>query len=115
MSFLKNLSPIRAARDLWRFLDSRPRYELYMLLPAMLLVIGVLYAFYKDSHFEREYKPNIIYVKSWRLDRSDEEIAAQAKIDNAERDKQRAELEKKQLKRQQEFQKVDNSLKSWGF
>ena len=82
---------------------------------ALLIVVGILYAFYKDSHFEREYKPNIIYVKSWPLNRSDEEIAAQAKIDNAERDKQRAALAKKQKERQEGFQKLDNSLKEWGF
>ncbi len=115
MTFLKYLSPIRALRDLWRFLERRPRHELYMMVPAMLLVVGVIYAFYKDSHFEREYKPNIIYVKSWPLNRSDEEIAKQAAIDKVERGKQRAALEKKQKARQQEFQKLDNTLQSWGF
>ena len=115
MTFLKYLSPIRAMRDLWRFLGNRPRHELYLMVPALLIVVGILYAFYKDSRFEREYKPNIIYVKSWPLNRSDEEIAAQAKIDNAERDKQRAALAKKQKERQEGFQKLDNSLKEWGF
>jgi hypothetical protein len=115
MSFLKYLSPIRAMRDLWRFLDGRPRHELYMMVPALLLVVGVIYAFYKDSHFEREYKPNIIYVKSWPLNRSDEEIAKQAAIDKVELDKRRAALEKKQKERQESFQRVDNSLKAWGF
>lgn len=115
MSFLKYLSPLRALRDLWRFIDSRPRHELYMMVPAMLLVVAVIYAFYKDSHFEREYRPNIIYVKSWPLNRSDEEIRAQAAIDKVRLDKARAELEAMQKKRQQEFQKVDNALESWGF
>jgi hypothetical protein len=114
MTFLKHLSPFRALRDLWRFLDSRPRHELYMLVPALLLVVGVLYAFYRDSSFEREYRPNIIYVKSWPLNRSSEEIAADEKIDKVERDKRRAAFEKKQRERQEGFQKVENSLQSWG-
>ena len=102
-------------RDLWRFLDKRPRYELYMLVPALLLVVAVIYAFYHDSHFEREYRPKIMYVKSWPLDRSIEEIRKQAAIDKVRIDKERAALEARQKKRQQEFQKVDNALESWGF
>jgi hypothetical protein len=115
MTFLKYISPVRAIRDLWRFLNGRPRHELYLMVPALLIVFAVLYAFYKDSRFEREYKPNIIYVKSWPLNRSDEEIRADAAIDKVRRDKERAALEKKQRERQEGFQKVDNSLKEWGF
>ena len=45
----------------------------------------IIWAFFVDSHFEKAYKPNIIYFQQWTLDRTDEQIIAQQKIDEAKR------------------------------
>jgi hypothetical protein len=114
MSLLNNLSPGPAFRDLRTFLRTRKRHQIWMLLPALLAVLAIIYGFFKDSHFIKEYKPEIFYFQSWRLDRSDAEIKAQQAIDKVERDKAKAELEKKQKARRQEFQEIDNTLTGWG-
>ncbi|MES2442697.1 MAG: hypothetical protein V4574_07685 [Pseudomonadota bacterium] len=114
MSFLKLISPVRAVRDLRQFLATRKRYEWLMLIPALLGTLYVIFAFYKDSHFERAYEREIIYVESWPLTRSESEIRAQQVLDRAAKEKREAELEAKAKARQQDFQKLDNSLKAWG-
>jgi hypothetical protein len=114
MSLLQALSPRRALRDLATFLKTRKRHQVWMVLPALAVVAFTVFAFVKDSKFFPEYKPNIIYVKSWPLDRSDDVIKAEQAIDQARIDKEKAELEKKQQARQEEFKKIDNTLKGWG-
>lgn len=114
MSLFENLSPRRALRDLWTFLRTRKRHQVWMVLPSLAVVGFVIFAFFKDSKFFPEYKPNIIYVQNWPLNRTDEEIAADQAIDKARIDKRKAELEEKQKARQEEFRKIDNTLKDWG-
>ncbi|MEZ0242635.1 MAG: hypothetical protein ACAH11_04625 [Sphingomonas sp.] len=110
MSFLKRLSPGPALR----FLRTRKRYQIGALVISSVLVVGIVYGFFRDSRFFPEYKPNITYFKSWRLDRSDAEIQAQMAIDKARHDKLRAERDKKLKARREEFQKIDNTLTGWG-
>ena len=121
MQFLKSLSPRRGLdvvrrglADLRGFLASRSRIERWMILPAFLAAGAVIYAFYLDSRFFRPYKPEIIYVQSWPLNRSDAEIIAQQKIDRVERDKRRADYERRLKASQDEYKQIDNTLKSWG-
>lgn len=115
MGLLRLFSPLRAFRDLRAFLASRKKHEIWMLVPALLLTAGTLVAFYIDSIGRAEWKrPEIIWVKDWRLDRSDEEIRAQQAIDKVEKEKADAELEKRRKARRDEFKKVDDGLKSWG-
>ena len=114
MTFLRFFSPLRAIRDLRRYLATRPPYEIWFLMLAMALTLVVIWAFVKDSNIPVPYKRNIIYAESWPLDRSDEEIRAQQKIDQAKKHAEQAELEKKRKKRQQEWKRVDESLEKWG-
>ena len=114
MTFLRFFSPLRAIRDLRRYLAGRPAYEIWFLMLAMALTLVVIWAFVKDSNIPVPYKRNIIYVESWPLDRSDEQIRAQQKIDQAKKHAQQAELEKRRKQRQEEFRRVDESLKKWG-
>ncbi|NML08216.1 hypothetical protein [Sphingomonas sp. G-3-2-10] len=115
MRIFRFLSPVQAFRDFRQFIATRKKHELWMLIPSLGLTIGVMVAFYLDSRAEREWKrPDIIWVKDWRLDRSDEEIRAQQAIDKVEKDKRDAELEKKRKARRDEFKKIDDGLKSWG-
>lgn len=115
MNIFRFFSPLKAFRDFRHFLATRKKHELWMLIPALLVTGGVLVAFYLDSIGRAEWKrPEIIWVKDWRLDRSDAEIQAQQAIDKVEKDKRDAELEKKRKERRDEFKKIDDGLKSWG-
>lgn len=114
MHFFARMSPLRALRDLRLFLHQRQPHELLFLVLAIMITSFFMFAFVKDSHVEKVYKPNIIYVQQWRLDRSEAEIIAQQKIDQAQKDKDQAELEKQQAKTRAEFQRLDDRLKRWG-
>lgn len=114
MSFLSRLSPIRAYKDLRFFLAQREPYELGFLLLAMLITGGVIAAFAGDSNIEAPYKRNIVYVEQWRADRTDAQITAQQKVDQAAREKTLAAQEAERRKTQAEFKRLDDRLKRLG-
>ena len=114
MSLLHKLHPGPAFHGLRGFVRSRKRYQIWALAVSALIVVAIIFGFIKDSRFFPKYKAEITYFKSWPLDRSDAEIQAQMKIDNARLAKLRAERDKKQKARQAEFQKIDNTLSGWG-
>ncbi|MBO9621976.1 MAG: hypothetical protein J7500_04620 [Sphingomonas sp.] len=115
MTFLRYLSPLRALRDLRAYLASRKPYELWFMMLALVVTMIILVMFVKDSHIESPYKRNIIYVEQWPITRTDEQIRAQQKIDQAKKHIAEAELEKKRAARQAEFKRLDDKLESWGF
>lgn len=114
MNFLRNLSPLRGIRDLRVYLSRRKPYELWFLLLALVVTGGIWGMFLKDSQFEKPYRPNIIYFDNWLLTRSDAEIIAKQKIDQVERDKAQAEIDRKRKARQEEYKKIDDGLNKWG-
>lgn len=114
MSFLRLISPIRAYRDLRGFLAQREPYELGFLVLAMALTTFLMWAFMRDSHIQKEYRPTIIYVQQWRADRTDAQIIAQQKIDQVAKDKADAETARERAKIQADFKKVDDKLKRLG-
>lgn len=115
MTFLKRFSPVVAYRDLRFFLATRKRYELWFMVLALAVTLLIIFAFFKDAHFEKPYERNIVYVEQWPITRTDDQIRAQQKIDQAKRNIQKAELEKKRQAKQAEFKKLENKLESWGF
>jgi len=115
MTFLKFLSPIRAIRDLRFFLAQRKQHELWFMMLAMAVTLVILWMFVKDSHIESPYKRNIIYAESWPLTRTDEQIRAQQKIDQAKKHIAEEDLEKRRKAKQAEFKKVDDWLTNHGF
>lgn len=115
MRFLSRFSPTRAYKDLRLFFEDRGPAELGFLVLAMAITLAVLWAFVHDSRTEQVYRPDIIYVEQYGLDRTDAEIKAQQKIDQAERDKRMAEIRKKQAERQASFKRLDDKLERYGF
>lgn len=115
MNFLKSLSPLRAIRDLRFFLSQRKQHELWFMMLSMAITFVVLFVFVKDSHVPSPYKRNIIYVESWPITRTDEQIRAQQTIDQAKKKIAEAELEKRRKAKQAEFKKVDDWLTRHGF
>jgi hypothetical protein len=114
MQFIARFSPIRAYRDLRVFLADRRPYELGFLVLAVGITSFLMWAFMKDSYSPRVYRPNIIYVQQWTLDRTDAEIRAAQKVDQAAKDKRLA-AEKIEIdKHRQEFKKLDDQMTKWG-
>lgn len=107
-------SPIHALRDFVGFARAREKHEWWFLLASICVVLVIGWGFVHDSHFERAYRPNIIYFESWPANRSDEEIIAQQQIDLAKERAAAAEFERDRAKRQAEWKKIDDQLKSWG-
>ena len=114
MPFLARFSPFRAIRDLRAFLSYRQPYELGFLALAIVLTTLLIAGLLHDSHVERPYQRNIIYVQNWRLDRSDAEIRAQQKIDGPIEAKRKAEQERILTERRAMFQRADDKLTKWG-
>lgn len=115
MRYFARLSPIRAYKDLRSFLLQRQPYELVFLAAAVFVTTFFIYGFMRDSHVEQAYKPDIIYVEQYRLDRTDAEIIAQQKIDGAAKEKLLAEQRKRDAERQASFKRLDDKLKKYGF
>ena len=67
-----------------------------------------------DAHYQREYKPDIIYVQQWRLDRSEADILAQQKIDSAAKAKRQAEVDRLNEQKRASFKRIDDAMKRWG-
>ncbi len=78
-----------AWRDLRAFLAQRKRHHWIFGLLAILMPLMILYGFYLDANIKPV--PRIVYVQSWPDSRSEDEIKAQQKIDQARRDKAAAE------------------------
>jgi hypothetical protein len=114
MQFFSRLSPLRAYQDLRRFFGARQPYELGFLLLAMIVTTFFVYAFAREGGGTEEYRPDIIYVEQYRLDRTDAEIVAQQKIDGAAKAKLLAERRRLELERQASFKRLDDKLKSVG-
>jgi hypothetical protein len=89
MFFPRPSTPAAAWRDLRSFMATRRRYHLLFALLAILMPVIIVYGFYRDAAIKPE--PQIVYVQSWPESRTDEEIKAQQKIDQAKRDKAMAE------------------------
>ncbi|NYT41692.1 hypothetical protein HZY97_13045 [Sphingomonas sp. R-74633] len=115
MTFLKYISPLRAIRDLRRFLAQRKPHELWFMMLSMGITLVVLYVFVKDSHVPTPYKRDIIYVQQWRLDRTDADIKAQQAKDLPGELKAKADFKARQEKRAAEFKKYDDWLTNHGF
>ncbi|WP_262408774.1 hypothetical protein [Sphingomonas sp. JC676] len=115
MTFLRSLSPLRAIRDLRFFLAQRKPHELWFMMLSMAITFAVLFVFVKDSRVETPYERNIIYAESWPLTRTDAQIKAQQKIDQAKKHIAEEALEKRRRANQAEFKKVDDWLTNHGF
>lgn len=114
MSFVSRFSPVRAYLDLRRFLGERHPYELGFLILAMAITSFVMFAFFKDSHIEKVYKRDIIYVQQWPADRTDAQIRAQQAVDEPIRQKRLAEEKARRDRLRQQFKRADDWMTERG-
>lgn len=101
MALPRPSSPAHAWRDLLAFLAERGRYKFLFAAISLGMPALIVTGFYFDSKVE--VKPQLIYVQNWRADRTDEEIKAQQKIDQAIRERALAE-------RRRQYQELEKRL-----
>lgn len=74
--FFRNVSPVRALRDLWQILGAPSEFRLRSLVLAMLVTGGIFSVMWQQGGRGLPRPPQVIYFESWRADRSDAEIIA---------------------------------------
>lgn len=114
LRYFARFSPFRAIRDLRRYLQSRQPYELWFMMAALAVTGIIMFTFLYEQVEPPVYRPNIIYVQQWRADRTDAEIRAQQKIDQAVRDKEEAAQKKREEELRQQFKRVNDQLERYG-
>jgi hypothetical protein len=101
--FPRPVGPRAAYNDLRAFMRQRSREQVIGALLAVLVTSIIVIEFLVDSKIGTAPPQQVIYPHDWRADRSDEEIIAQQKKDQAAREKAANE-------RQQQFQKLEKQL-----
>jgi hypothetical protein len=105
--FPRPATPKALIADLKLFASQRSRYQWAGLVVAIVMPVLIVAGFWHDASHGIAPGPQLIYVESWPASRTDEQIKAQQKIDQAKRE---AALKE----RQRQFQKLDKDLKKVG-
>ncbi|HEU0097771.1 MAG TPA: hypothetical protein VFQ67_03255 [Allosphingosinicella sp.] len=100
-------SPRALWADLRAFASERRPHRWAAAALAILMPVAIIVIFVIDGRTNIMPGPQLIYVESWPANRSDEEIKAQQKIDQAWRDKALKE-------RREMFKKHDEQLERLG-
>ena len=100
-------SPRALWADLRAFASERRPHQWIAAALAVAMPVAIIIIFVIDGRTNIMPGPQLIYVESWPANRSDEEIKAQQKIDQAARDKANKE-------RQAQFKKLDEKLERLG-
>lgn len=103
MALPKPHSPLAVAADLRAFFAQRSPHQLVAAALALIIPIAIITLFAVDSKDAGKPRPQLIYVKSWPADRTDEQIRADQK-------KAQADKEAFQREKQRQFKKLESSL-----
>ena len=101
--FPKPVGPRAALADLRAFMRQRSREQFIGAALAILVTMIIIIEFLVDSKINTAPPPQIVYAENWKADRTDAEIIAQQKIDQAKRDAAAKE-------KQRQFQKLEKEL-----
>lgn len=101
--FPRPSSPRAAFADLKAFLGQRSREQVIGAALAVLVTTIIVIEFIVDAQINTAPPPRIVYVDSWSVNRSDAEIIADQKKDQAKR---QAAIEE----RKRQFQKLENQF-----
>ncbi len=99
--FPRPASPRAAFADLRNFMRQRSREQVIGAALAVLVTTIIVIEFLVDSKINTAPPPQIIYVEQWNSTRTDAEIIAEQKKDQAER-------EAAMKARQEQFKKLEN-------
>jgi len=100
--FPRPASPRALIADVRAFLAGGGRTKVSIAIISVLMPVIIVIGFYHDANIKPAPK-GPYFVQSWPATRSDEEIKAQQKIDQARRDAERE-------KRRQEYQRLADQL-----
>jgi hypothetical protein len=84
--FPRPVGPRAAFSDLRAFMRQRSREQLIGATLAVLVTMIILIEFMVDSKINTAPPPQVIYAESWPANRTDAEIVAEQKKDQAKRD-----------------------------
>jgi len=115
LSFLGAISPLRAIRDLRRFLASRQRHEVWIMFGSLIITWATIAGIIQSSRYEKEYHENIVYVQQWPANRTDAQIIAQQKIDGPKEQAAKDAEAKREADERAAYKRLDDKLKRWGF
>jgi hypothetical protein len=101
--FPSPVSPRAAIADFRAFLRHREREHWIGAALAVLVTIIIIIEFLVDSKINTAPPPRIVYVEQWKAGRTDAEIIADQKKDQAAKEAARRE-------RQRQFQKLEKQL-----
>ncbi|MDQ3246996.1 MAG: hypothetical protein M3Q52_08955 [Pseudomonadota bacterium] len=101
--FPRPVGPRAAIADLMAFMRQRSREQVIALALAILATSIIIIEFLVDSKINTAPPAQVIYAEQWNANRTDEEIIAQQKIDQAKK-------EEAQLERQRQFKKVEDQF-----
>ena len=101
--FPRPSSPRAALADLRTFVRHRRREQWIGLALAVLATLVIVVIFFLDSKVNTAPPKRVIYVESWSADRTDAEIIADQKKDQAQK-------EERARERQRQFQKLEKQL-----
>jgi hypothetical protein len=101
--FPKPVGPRAALSDLFAFMRQRSREQVIGAALAVLVTTIIVIEFLVDSKINTAPPPRVVYAESWSLNRTDAEIVAEQKQDQAKRD-----AAAKEKRRQ--FQKLEKQL-----
>jgi hypothetical protein len=114
-AYLRRFAPLRAFLDLRRFLGSRGKHEILFLFAALAVSVLIIAMFLADYSPKPVYRqPDIIYVQSWPANRTDAEIIAQQKIDQAKKEKEDAERAKDEAELRAQYKRASDTLNKFG-
>lgn len=74
--FFRNVSPRRAIVDLWQFVGAPREFRWPGLALAACVTGGIFVLMINQGWRGMPRRPEVIYIQSWRADRSDAEIIA---------------------------------------
>ena len=103
MPFPRPASPRLLLADLRALVKEGGRHKLIAAGLAIIIPAILIFGFWYDAKNAAVQRPQLIYVESWPVDRSDEEIKARQAVDKAARDKAQAE-------RQEAFKRLQDRL-----
>ncbi|MEO6581594.1 MAG: hypothetical protein ABIN68_02150 [Sphingomicrobium sp.] len=101
--FPRPVGPRAAWNDFRAFLRQRGRERWIGAALAVLVTIIIIIEFLVDSRINTAPPPRVVYVEQWSANRTDAEIVAQQKIDQAAR-------EAAQKEKQRQFRKLEKQL-----
>jgi len=101
--FPRPSSPRAAFGDLMAFMRQRSREQRISAALSILVTTIIVIVFFVDAQVNTAPPPRIVYVDSWSVNRSDAEIIADQKKDQAKRQAAAEE-------RQRQFQKLENQF-----